>query len=250
MLTLPFSPSYHTLASTASHYATNIRLPLRAFFGPPLSLPLAPLQETLLRVPELSRNFLISPPGSPPVGWEQSLEEAPNAQALPEDGGWADELSRALRFLSTGEGAEGVVDEEDVGEQNGAEDDGRPSTTLLIPPSSTISRTSITVSTPSHPSASQPSSCTDTPPPEAPKIGNVKATIESMLGRKRSYSDLGLGARKEATREEPPPGQLGAGGAATPGSLGGGLAMPRSTITPTARPPIASDSSSAADSQS
>ena len=39
------------------------------------------------------RNFLISPPGSPPVGWEQTREEPPNEVALAED------LQRALEQL-------------------------------------------------------------------------------------------------------------------------------------------------------
>lgn len=38
----------------------------------------------LLQVPELERNWLISPPGSPPVGWTQAREDAPNAQILHE----------------------------------------------------------------------------------------------------------------------------------------------------------------------
>ncbi|CCG80589.1 Putative uncharacterized protein [Taphrina deformans PYCC 5710] len=38
----------------------------------------------LLQVPELERNWLISPPGSPPVGWTQVREDAPNAQILHE----------------------------------------------------------------------------------------------------------------------------------------------------------------------
>ena len=39
------------------------------------------------------RNFLISPPGSPPVGWEQTHEEPPNEVPLAED------LQRALEQL-------------------------------------------------------------------------------------------------------------------------------------------------------
>lgn len=121
-------------------------------------------------------------------------------------------------------------------------------TSLLIPGSATVSRTSITVSTPpdlSHPSSAAPG--TDTPPPGAQKIGAVKATIESMLGRKRSYSDLGLGARTAAgsaekvveaptAMEEDGPSVVRIEEAPTTLRLG----MPRSTITPTARPPLAS----------
>jgi calcipressin-2 len=49
--------------------------------------------EHYLRPPELEKNFLISPPGSPPVGWEQIREDPPNATPLAED------LIHALRKL-------------------------------------------------------------------------------------------------------------------------------------------------------
>lgn len=47
----------------------------------------------LLRPPALEKNFLISPPGSPPVGWEQIREEPPNSTPL------ADDLIAALKRL-------------------------------------------------------------------------------------------------------------------------------------------------------
>lgn len=46
-----------------------------------------------LRPPPIEKNFLISPPGSPPVGWEQIKEDPPNATPL------ADDLIAALRKL-------------------------------------------------------------------------------------------------------------------------------------------------------
>ena len=46
-----------------------------------------------LRPPVPERNFLISPPGSPPVGWEQTHEEPPNEVPLAED------LQRSLEQL-------------------------------------------------------------------------------------------------------------------------------------------------------
>jgi len=38
-----------------------------------------------LPVPHTTKNFLISPPGSPPIGWEPIEEEAPNTEALAAD---------------------------------------------------------------------------------------------------------------------------------------------------------------------
>lgn len=210
--------------------------PIRVFFGPPLS-PAAsdPIKVTLLLVPSLSKNFLISPPGSPPVGWEQILEEAPNTKALHEslvllderDGeekeGWASELDRALRFLSVGVEDEDVVDDTTQRSQ--------PSTTHTIIASERASlRPAVTLSTPSF-SFSSPSPFSDattTPPPGAAKITAVKATIESMLGRKRSYSDFGPAERIELGNIINPPTHL---------SLSSTIA-PR--IIPTARPPTES----------
>ncbi|GAA97653.1 uncharacterized protein L969DRAFT_465287 [Mixia osmundae IAM 14324] len=47
-----------------------------------------------LPVPDTQRNFLISPPGSPPVGWEQVREDQPNRETLAHD------LMEALSHLS------------------------------------------------------------------------------------------------------------------------------------------------------
>lgn len=38
-----------------------------------------------LQVPKFEKNWLISPPGSPPVGWEPIVEESPNSQHLAHD---------------------------------------------------------------------------------------------------------------------------------------------------------------------
>jgi calcipressin-2 len=50
-------------------------------------------EHRLLKPPEIEKNFLISPPGSPPVGWEQVREDPPNSTPL------ADDLIAALRKL-------------------------------------------------------------------------------------------------------------------------------------------------------
>ncbi|KAF4614423.1 hypothetical protein D9613_003334 [Agrocybe pediades] len=48
-----------------------------------------------LKPPAVEKNFLISPPGSPPVGWEPIKEDPPNSTPL------ADDLIQALRKLKT-----------------------------------------------------------------------------------------------------------------------------------------------------
>lgn len=65
---------------------------MRVFFGPWTPL-VAVDVDTSLPVPVTDKNFLISPPGSPPVGWEPIREDPPNADTL------ADDLMRALGDL-------------------------------------------------------------------------------------------------------------------------------------------------------
>ena len=69
-----------------------------------------------LRPPVNEKNFLISPPGSPPVGWEQTREDPPNATPLAED------LVRALRSLKLAQdrehhspGVEVLIEPEETG---------------------------------------------------------------------------------------------------------------------------------------
>ena len=72
--------------------------------------PLAGLVTQHLQPPALEKNFLISPPGSPPVGWEQIKEDPPNSAPL------ADDLIAALRKLqlaTTGPRVEVLLEPED-----------------------------------------------------------------------------------------------------------------------------------------
>ncbi|GAA5879879.1 hypothetical protein JCM3774_002268 [Rhodotorula dairenensis] len=238
--------------------------PLRAYYGPPfppsrfVHLPshahddLAGLPPRTaadhLEVPSSGRNFLISPPGSPPVGWQQIEEDSPNTaawhqgegpptprtcqveldelkKAASPDQAWADELARALRFLSVDVGGDedddddggGYEEEEEVMD---ADDDAElGSTTQLVlapaPLPALLStrapsagdrpvslRPAVTVSFPvvgssgADPSPRQqqqqpptPPSTTATPPPGASKITSVKATIEAMLPRQPETVD-------------------------------------------------------------
>ena len=52
-------------------------------------------QRNYLQPPAIEKNFLISPPGSPPIGWEPVREDPPNTTPLAED------LVQALRKLQT-----------------------------------------------------------------------------------------------------------------------------------------------------
>ncbi|KAK6906777.1 calcineurin-binding protein [Kwoniella mangroviensis CBS 10435] len=66
---------------------------LRLHYLPPT--PLNPDPASFhLAPPSIPHNFLISPPGSPPEGWEQIAEEGPNTSILAED------LQRALEALA------------------------------------------------------------------------------------------------------------------------------------------------------
>ncbi|KAF9009553.1 Calcipressin, partial [Cyathus striatus] len=78
------------------------RLVLRVYRADPNPLilkdqPVCIPSANFLRPPPIEKNFLISPPGSPPVGWEQIKEDPPNSAPL------ADDLIEALRKLQTRE---------------------------------------------------------------------------------------------------------------------------------------------------
>lgn len=67
------------------------RLTLRLYLAAPTVLT---ADKDHLEPPPITKNFLISPPGSPPEGWEPILEDPPNSNTL------ATDLMRALEALA------------------------------------------------------------------------------------------------------------------------------------------------------
>ncbi|KAF3933437.1 Calcipressin-2 [Dactylella cylindrospora] len=65
---------------------------MRIYFG--AHTPVTPPTDNHLQAPESQKLFFISPPPSPPVGWEIRNEEPPNTLVMPED------LASALQKLS------------------------------------------------------------------------------------------------------------------------------------------------------
>ncbi|KAF3225011.1 hypothetical protein TWF191_005859 [Orbilia oligospora] len=65
---------------------------MRIYFG--THTPVTPPTDQHLQAPESQKLFFISPPPSPPVGWESRNEEPPNTLVMPED------LASALSKLS------------------------------------------------------------------------------------------------------------------------------------------------------
>ncbi|KAF7298411.1 hypothetical protein MKEN_01365900 [Mycena kentingensis (nom. inval.)] len=78
------------------------KITLRVFRADPNPLLDAAPPMSYLQLPPTEKNFLISPPGSPPIGWEPVKEDPPNATPL------ADDLIAALRKLQTHEKPAGL----------------------------------------------------------------------------------------------------------------------------------------------
>lgn len=81
------------------------------------SLEAPPPESKYLQVPVQSKNFLISPPGSPPIGWEPVEEEPPNTAALAAD------LMAALTRLHNQQEEEGR--DEDKEQESSSRSDGK-----------------------------------------------------------------------------------------------------------------------------
>lgn len=73
----------------------STRLVLRLYCAAPTPLDPIVSSSQHLEPPPLTRNFLISPPGSPPEGWEPIVEDPPNSATLAKD------LMAALEKLSS-----------------------------------------------------------------------------------------------------------------------------------------------------
>lgn len=95
----PTSPLVAFADLTSSIFFRSEELILRVYRADPNPLiPQDPSLSTIpsgayLQPPVADKNFLISPPGSPPVGWESMREDPPNAAPL------ADDLIDALHKL-------------------------------------------------------------------------------------------------------------------------------------------------------
>ena len=84
--------SVSTLKMSPSREETILRV-YRADLNPLIVDDSSVPEANYLKPPALEKNFLISPPGSPPVGWEPIREDPPNPTPL------ADDLIAALRKL-------------------------------------------------------------------------------------------------------------------------------------------------------
>lgn len=102
----------------------------RVYFGAPTPVD---TQDMHLALPDAGKLFFISPPPSPPAGWEMKLEDAPNKQVHAED--LADALSK-LRHTAAARGDQSPVSlvDRDDGSPGGARRQRSRSSTLIYEP--------------------------------------------------------------------------------------------------------------------
>ncbi|KAH8926000.1 hypothetical protein BT69DRAFT_1279221 [Atractiella rhizophila] len=175
--------------------------PLRVYFGPRTD-PALLSEPSFLQVPTTDKNFLISPPGSPPVGWEQIVEDPPNAAPLAQD------LMQALRYLTVGHEDFSMS----VGGEEDATNSGTPKEVVLIDTGADSNVPSLKIFSPPDGAGSGSSA-------RQQKISLVKATIESMGGTMDDTPSLSVFPPGDPLEEEDMAG-----------------AAPK--IKPTARPPL------------
>lgn len=176
--------------------------------------------------PTTDRNFLISPPGSPPIGWEPIKEDPPNRETL------AGDLIDALRRLASARGGDDAETSVEHEEQNNAaaedftssdhdEPQARPGEIRVVLPSQpsddedphSTQLPAVTVQS-FVDEVDNNRSHSGTPGQQRPDITQVKATVDSMRG-------------DDANAE------------ADGSHQGQGLAGGGKRITPTGRPPLA-----------
>lgn len=176
--------------------------------------------------PTTDRNFLISPPGSPPIGWEPIKEDPPNRETL------AGDLIDALRRLASARGGDDAETSVEHEEQNTAaaedftssdhdEPQARPGEIRVVLPSQpsddenphSTQLPAVTVQS-FVDEVDNNRSHSGTPGQQRPDITQVKATVDSMRG-------------DDANAE------------ADGSHQGQGLAGGGKRITPTGRPPLA-----------
>jgi hypothetical protein len=81
--------------------------PAKCYFGEPT--PIGDMEKKYLNRPDAGRLFFISPPPSPPVGWEMKSEDPPNKEVHAED--LASKLAKLSSRITAGAGDESSEDE-------------------------------------------------------------------------------------------------------------------------------------------
>jgi hypothetical protein len=170
--------------------------------------------------PITDRNFLISPPGSPPIGWEPIKEDPPNRETLAVD------LMEALRKLGREMGGDGAADDDEEGEEAaGAEAEasdaagrrsGGPGQVHVVLPATHRRLPSLAGGdSPLIPAVTVQAFDEDEAAPSGtganasrskPDITQVKATVDALRGPSEGYEEtLGLGGGNRITPTGRPP---------------------------------------------
>lgn len=168
--------------------------------------------------PITDRNFLISPPGSPPIGWEPIKEDPPNRETLAVD------LMEALRKLGREMGVDGAADtSQDDAEGAGSEardaagrGPGGPGQVHVVLPATHRRLPSLAGDdSPLIPAVTVQAYDDDEGPLSAaggnssrskPDITQVKATVDALRGASEGYDEgLGLGGGNRITPTGRPP---------------------------------------------
>ncbi|PWN19762.1 hypothetical protein BCV69DRAFT_313506 [Microstroma glucosiphilum] len=165
--------------------------------------------------PITDRNFLISPPGSPPIGWEPIKEDPPNRETLAVD------LMEALRKLGREMGADEAADDDQEGERaaeaeandsKGRRSAGPGHVHVVLPathrrlPSLAGDESplipAVTVQAYDDDEAGENVSANKS----KPDITQVKATVDALRGPSEGYGEgLGLGGGNRITPTGRPP---------------------------------------------